>query len=83
MITDAAITVPVGKIDAATKKLISITEEAMYAGIKKVKAGNTTGDIGSAIFAIGKKAKFGIVDNSPVTASAVTCTKIRIFRISV
>lgn len=62
MITDAAITVPVGKINAAAKKLIAVTEEAMYAGIKKVKAGNTTGDIGSAIFAIGKKAKFGIVD---------------------
>jgi len=62
LITDAAVTVPVGKIDAVSKKLISKTEEAMYVGIKKAKAGNTTGDIGSAIFDIGKKADFGIID---------------------
>ncbi len=62
LITDAAVTVGVGKINAASKKLLSKTEEAMYAGIKKAKAGATTGDIGSAVFAVGKKAGFGIVD---------------------
>jgi len=62
LITDAAVTVGVGKIDAKAKKLLAVTEEAMYAGIKVAKAGNTTGDIGAAIEAIGKKNSFGIVD---------------------
>jgi len=62
LITDAAVSFCVGKADAASKKLLAVTEEAMYAGIKKAKAGNTTGDIGSAVFAVGKKAGFGIVD---------------------
>ena len=62
LITDAALTVPVGTVSAATKKLLSETEEAMYAGIKKAKAGSTVGDIGFAVFAVGKKAGFGIVD---------------------
>lgn len=62
LITDAAVTVGVGKINPEDKRLLAITEEALYVGIKAAKAGNTTGDIGSAIFAIGKKASFGIVD---------------------
>lgn len=62
LITDAAVTVAVGKIDAVSKKLLAVTDEALYAGIKKAKAGKTTGDIGATIFTIGKKAGFGIVE---------------------
>ena len=62
LITDAAITIAVGKINAESKKLLVVTEEALYAGIKKAKAGNTTGDIGAAVEAIGEKAGFGIID---------------------
>ena len=62
LITDAAVTVGVGKISPQAKKLLAITEEAMYAGIKKAKANATTGDIGLAVFAVGEKAGFGIVD---------------------
>ncbi len=62
LITDAAITVGVGRINPQAKKLLATTEEAMYAGIKKAKVGNTTGDIGAAVFAVGKKAGFGVVD---------------------
>ena len=39
LITDAAITVPVGKIDANSQKLIDITKEALNVGIKAVRAG--------------------------------------------
>ncbi len=47
--TDACITVPVGHIDAGAKNLLHATEEALYAGMRKVRAGTPTGDISSAI----------------------------------
>lgn len=61
LITDSAITVPVGKIDDRSKFLIETTKKALYAGIKKVKNGSRLGDVGSVIEEIGKKNGFGIV----------------------
>jgi methionyl aminopeptidase len=46
---DAAVTVPVGDITPAAKRLLKITEEALYRGITEVKAGNRIGDISAAI----------------------------------
>lgn len=46
---DAAVTVPVGEITSGARKLLKITEEALYRGIAEVKAGNRIGDISSAI----------------------------------
>jgi len=46
---DAAVTVPVGEITPGARKLLKITEEALYRGIAAVKAGNRIGDISSAI----------------------------------
>ncbi len=60
--TDSAITVPCGKIDENAKRLIKATREALEAGIKAAKEGNTTGDIGTAIEAIAKKYKCSIAD---------------------
>lgn len=47
--TDSALTVPVGQVDDAAKKLIATTEGALMAGIAVARAGNTVGDIGHAI----------------------------------
>lgn len=47
--TDSALTVPVGKIDDISKKLIAVTEQALMLAIDVARAGNTTGDIGYAI----------------------------------
>jgi methionyl aminopeptidase len=47
--TDAAITVPVGKIDEKAARLIKVTRIALEKGIAAVRAGATTGDIGFAI----------------------------------
>ncbi|MBI4158362.1 MAG: type I methionyl aminopeptidase [Candidatus Yanofskybacteria bacterium] len=47
--TDSAITVLVGGGDDQKKKPINVTKEALRIGISKAKAGNTLGDIGSAI----------------------------------
>jgi methionyl aminopeptidase len=46
---DAAVTVPVGDITPAAKRLLKVTEEALYKGITEVKAGNRVGDISAAI----------------------------------
>jgi methionyl aminopeptidase len=59
LITDAAVSVIVGKGNEEDKKMIQATKEALYAGISKARAGNTIGDIGAAIEAVGKKYGLG------------------------
>jgi len=46
---DAALTVGVGKISEEAKKLLKVTEEALYKGIEKARFGNRIGDISNAI----------------------------------
>jgi methionyl aminopeptidase len=46
---DAAVTVPVGEVDEAARRLIETTERAMWAGIGQVRAGNRLSDIGHAV----------------------------------
>ena len=62
LFVDSAITVPVGKIDDAAKKLLKATRESLEAGIKAVKVGGHIGDIGAAIESVAKKYKFGIAE---------------------
>jgi methionyl aminopeptidase len=47
--TDMAITVPVGKVSFEAQRLIRATKKALKLAIKKVKPGNTFGDIGNTI----------------------------------
>ena len=47
--TDMATTLAVGKVSPKIKKLIEVTKKSLKIGIKKVKPGNTFGDIGNAI----------------------------------
>jgi len=49
IITDTAITVPVGEVSAESTKLIEATKEALYLGIKACLVGNHIGDIGAEI----------------------------------
>lgn len=46
---DHAYTFPVGTIDADTEKLLKITKESLYVGIREFKANNRVGDVGFAI----------------------------------
>jgi len=46
---DAAITLAVGEISAEARRLIAVTEESLYAAIKKAVPGNRLGDISSAV----------------------------------
>ncbi len=46
---DSAVTVPVGRIDAAAQRLLEVTEASLYAGIDAVRPGARVSDIGHAI----------------------------------
>lgn len=61
LFTDCAITVGVGKIDTRAKKLLETTKKALAVGIKAVRAGATTGDVGFAIESFINPFGFGIV----------------------
>ena len=48
-IGDSAFSVGVGEISPEAEKLIEVTEEALYEGIKQMRAGNRVGDVSAAI----------------------------------
>ena len=48
-VADSAITVPVGEVSDIAKKLLLVTEEALYEGIKLMRPGNRVGDVSSSI----------------------------------
>jgi methionyl aminopeptidase len=58
---DAARTFPVGKIDAKVKKLIKVTEQSFFEGIKGLKSGAFVGDISHRIQTFVEKNGYTIV----------------------
>jgi len=46
---DSAFTCGVGDVSPVAEKLLDITEQALYAGISKMRPGNRTGDVSAAI----------------------------------
>jgi methionyl aminopeptidase len=58
---DAAISLPVGQVDEAAQKLLKVTEESLYIGIGKAKAGNRLFDISAAIQAWVESHGFSVV----------------------
>lgn len=46
---DAALTIPVGQIDAKREKLLRVTREALEHGIEQMRAGNRLSDISAAV----------------------------------
>jgi methionyl aminopeptidase len=46
---DSAITVGVGEISDQAQQLIGVTEQALYEGIRQMRAGNHVGDVSAAI----------------------------------
>lgn len=61
MITDGAITVPVGKISHELSQLLSVTSSSLDAGIATLREGVQVGDIGAAVEAVLNLHKYGIV----------------------
>lgn len=58
---DHAYTFPIGEVDAETKKLLAVTKESLYVGIREFKIGNRVGDVGFAIQQHAEKHGFGVV----------------------
>lgn len=58
---DAARTFPVGKIDAKAKRLIKITEQSFFEGIKDLKSGAFVGDISHRVQTFVEKNGYSIV----------------------
>ena len=59
---DSCITIAVGKVKPKAQKLIEAAEEALFAGIHQVKAGNTLLDIAGAIEDSAKANNFSVVE---------------------
>ena len=59
--SDSAFTVGVGKISAENQKLIDVTEESFFKGIRQAIAGNHIGDIGHAIQSYTEGFGYGVV----------------------
>ena len=54
MVGDGAWTYPVGEISEECKMLLETTEKSLFAGIEKMRAGNTLEDVGGAIEDVAK-----------------------------
>jgi len=61
--TDHAVTVALGQVQPEIKHLLTVTEEALYLGIKAMIPGNTIGDIGYAIGSHVKNHKLGLIQD--------------------
>ena len=58
---DAAITVPVGEVDAEILKLLSVTEQALNKGIEQAIKGNRLSDISHAVQLHAESCGYGVV----------------------
>jgi methionyl aminopeptidase len=59
--TDAAVTVGVGEISPADRRLLDVTEDSLRAGIAAAVVGNHVGDIGHAVQSVVERARFSVV----------------------
>lgn len=59
---DSATTYPIGEISDEVKKLLEVTEKALYVGLEKAKPGNHVSDISAAIESYVKPFGYGIVE---------------------
>jgi methionyl aminopeptidase len=58
---DAAITVPVGKLEPEVEKLLEVTEASLYRAIEAARVGNTIGDLGAAVQRLVENNGFSVV----------------------
>ena len=59
--TDMAVTVGVGEVSYEAKRLLQVTKKALRLGIKKARAGITTGDLGNTIQRYVESQGYGLV----------------------
>jgi methionyl aminopeptidase len=59
---DAAITIPIGPVDADATRLMDVTRQALRHGIEAAAAGNRIGDISHAVESVARAAGYGLLD---------------------
>jgi methionyl aminopeptidase len=60
-VSDSAVTVGVGAISAAARRLLDVTQQCLMIGIAAMQRGNHIGDIGAAVQTHAEKNGFGVV----------------------
>jgi methionyl aminopeptidase len=80
---DAAMTVPVGQISRAGERLLTITQEALYAGITNVQPGKHLSDISHAIQHFAETAGYSVVRTFVGHGIGTACMRNRKFLILV
>jgi methionyl aminopeptidase len=63
LITDSAVTVPVGAIDDESRALLDVAKRALQAGVDAAKPGRHIGDIGAAISAVVEGTSFSLASD--------------------
>lgn len=58
---DSSVTFCVGEVATHAKRLVDVTQQCLYAGIKVVRPGTTLGDIGHAIQSLAEKNGYSVV----------------------
>ena len=60
-VSDSAVTIPIGSITQAARRLLEVTQESLSIGIAKMERGNRLGDIGAAVQAHAERHGYGVV----------------------
>lgn len=58
---DAAVTLPIGEVSETAKRLLSVTEESLYAAISEARPGNRLSDISHAVQSYVESRGFSVV----------------------
>ena len=58
---DAAVTLPVGRVSEEATRLMSVTEQSLYAAIDQASSGNRLGDISAAVQETAESAGYSVV----------------------
>jgi methionyl aminopeptidase len=60
-VSDSAVTVPIGTVSEAARRLMAVTQECLMLGIAAMQAGNHVGDIGAAVQRHAESHGYGVV----------------------
>jgi methionyl aminopeptidase len=60
-VSDSAVTVPIGTISTAARRLLDVTQECLMIGIERMQKGRHVGDIGAAVQAHAERHGYGVV----------------------
>jgi methionine aminopeptidase len=74
---DHAYSFEIGEVAPEVKKLLKVTKESLYVGIREFKSGNRVEDVGNAIQKYTESHGYGVVRELVGHGLGAKCTKIR------